>query len=649
MTRDPASYPVIARSFFYPRHLCGKLFALLLLLLSYTSLCAQDSSDIVRTNDFLNIKHFKNVEMAFVPREFNMPADLDTIHFTKGLINRGNIRPHYTGKKILLRFYVSNDSTAIKTFYFFPGFFFSKTTLFRVEDGSIKTLPLISPDIKDNVSFLRFDIPPQDTIELLAEVYPVKTYNNKFAPRLIHPMYLEAYVSLLHNSNGTESLITYIFCGLLIMMILFSLASYFLGGSTEFLFYAAYALFLGFMLFTKPYYNLRSYPKTFFYEAYLDFILQCIGICFYMAFMSRFLETRKNYPFLHKLYKYGIWGLCIVMVLFTWLYYGTDNFFLQNFLENYVTKVVLLWMVLVFIVYTIRNWNDKILRYLFWGNVFFLLFSLISLSLILMPAIRQNLPGLFPSSLIYYEMGIFLELLFFLMALTYKNNMQLIIQTKERERLKMENERKEMEKQLAVMAAHQEERNRISADMHDELGSGMTTIRLMSEIAKNKMKEEVPVEIEKISNSANDLLNKMNAIIWSMNSGNDSVDNLVSYIRAYALEYLEGTHIDCKVNTPDYISNLELSGDKRRNIFLCVKETLNNSLKHSGATKMKIDVEVNSKLKIRISDNGKGFSTDHIRQFGSGLKNIARRMESIGGTFSINGDHGTETVLELPL
>ena len=81
----------------------------------------------------------------------------------------------------------------------------------------------------------------------------------------------------------------------------------------------------------------------------------------------------------------------------------------------------------------------------------------------------------------------------------------------------------------------------------------MTAIRLMSEIARNKMKENTPVEIEKISTSADDVLNKMNAIIWSMNSGNDTVDNLVSYIRSYALEYFESTPIHCKVNTPDNI------------------------------------------------------------------------------------------------
>jgi signal transduction histidine kinase len=202
---------------------------------------------------------------------------------------------------------------------------------------------------------------------------------------------------------------------------------------------------------------------------------------------------------------------------------------------------------------------------------------------------------------------------------------------------------------VAVMQAQQEERQRISADIHDELGSGMTTIRLMSEIAKNKMKENVPVEIEKISNSANEVLNKMNAIVWSMNSSNDTLDSLISYIRAYSIEFFDGTQIECKVNMPEEIPLQEISGDKRRNIFLCVKESLNNALKHSKASRIKIDIEINHKLQIQIADNGAGIEHEKIRRFGNGLKNIERRMKGIGGSYTIANHNGTQTNLELPL
>jgi signal transduction histidine kinase len=145
------------------------------------------------------------------------------------------------------------------------------------------------------------------------------------------------------------------------------------------------------------------------------------------------------------------------------------------------------------------------------------------------------------------------------------------------------------------------------------------------------------------------VLNKMNAIIWSMNSGNDTVDNLISYIRSYAYEYLESTPIECRVNTPENIPDIELTGDKRRNIFLCVKESLNNALKHSHASMITINIDATDHLTITIIDNGPGIDLQKLRQFGNGLKNIARRMESIGGSFTIANDNGTVTTLVLPL
>ncbi|OYW19632.1 MAG: hypothetical protein B7Z54_03350 [Sphingobacteriales bacterium 12-47-4] len=363
--------------------------------------------------------------------------------------------------------------------------------------------------------------------------------------------------------------------------------------------------------------------------------------------MMYFLDTKKAHPFLHRLYKFGILWVLMAILAYTVLYYGTSAYLPVNLVEN-GTKFFLILLAIIFMVYSARHWNDRLLRFLFWGNLLLIVFSVFSQLLILIPALRSN-NSIFYNSLFYYEVGLFLELIFFLVGLTYKNRKQIILQTRERERLKIENERKELEKQMAVMAAHQEERERISADMHDELGSGMTTIRLMSEIAKKKMKQEVPIELEKISQSANDVLNKMNAIIWSMNSGNDTLDNLISYIRAYSIEYFEGTPVQCKVNTPPQIPERQLTGDKRRNIFLCVKESLNNVLKHAQASDVEIDIRINTDLIITITDNGTGIDLAKLREFGNGLKNISQRMAKIGGAFFIENRNGTVTSLVYPL
>ena len=586
-------------------------------------------------------------EGAYLPSSSPLEGSYAGLTF-KGGASLRDIPAKYINHKLILRFYAVNHSDEIDSVWFFPSFFYSSIQLYRIIGNNLRIIPNVKPPFDDSIGYRLLTLGPHDSSAFLAEMDFVKTYTNSIRPRLIHKTHLSTFIFDISSSHLYVNIVTYIFCGLLLMMILFSIANYLQGGSNEFLYYTGYALFLGGMLFTKTYYDLRINNEVFFMEAYLDFIMQCAGIAFYMVFMQKFLSTRSKYPFLNRLYNAGIAGLIVSMLLFSYLYFFTNNFVLLNGVEN-ATKIVLLGMMIVFLIYCVKQWKDKLLRYLFWGNLFYFFFAVFSQVLILLGSAFNNLPAVFNSSLFYYEVGLFLELLFFLAGLSYKNRRQIIEQTRERERLKMENERKEFEKQMAIITAQQEERNRISTDMHDELGSGMTHIRLMSELAKSKMKQNTPIEIEKISQSADDVLNKMNAIIWSMNSRNDSLGNLISYIRAYSTEYLEGTSVKCNVSIPHDIPEKELNGDRRRNIFLCVKETLNNMLKHSGATELSIDILTNGMLTIRIHDNGRGIDLQKIRQFGNGLQNIKRRMESIGGNFEIKNNNGTETILALPL
>jgi two-component system, NarL family, sensor histidine kinase DesK len=619
--------------------------------LSFAEASAQDTlqntyTDISKIG--LKKEIIKTINSTYIRKNQNLETVYADLHFIPGLKYRGTIPNEFVTKKAVLKFNVCNTADSTVGVYFFPGFYYWHIQLYQLLGTSVKKLPSILPKNNDSIGYRLISLPAHDSATLLAELTFVKTYINVIRPRLVNPEFVNSFVADLHSAHNDHDLVTYVFCGLLLMMIFFSIANFLQGSNPEFLYYSAYAFFLGGMLFTKAMYNFRASSINFFLEGYLDFILQASGIMFYMLFMQRFLNTRSKHRFIYSLYNAGIILITISLLSYSYFHYFSNNFTAENLVENF-TKILLLVMTVIFLIYSLRHWKDKLLRYIFWGNLCLFIFSLISLAIVLTNPGFRRLPGIFNSSLFYYEIGLLLELVFFLGGLNQKNRSQIIEQTKEREGLKAENLMKEYEKELAVFKAQQEERERISADMHDELGSGMTAIRLMSEIARNKMKENTPVEIEKISSSANDVLNKMNAIIWSMNSGNDTLDNLISYIRSYSLEYFENTPIQCKVNTPENIPDKELAGDKRRNIFLSVKETLNNAWKHSGASAIAIDIEINHSLAIQIADNGKGIDMQSLRQFGNGLKNITRRMESIGGTFTVKNNNGTVTTLELPL
>ena len=588
-----------------------------------------------------------NMVSGFMPAKTPIEQLPDSL-LKPGFINFGRIPVKMVDKKSVLRFKLTNSADSMIAVYFFPGHNYTTYYLYAFRNGHYEPLPVMMPPIKDSIGYRLIKVPPHDSLTIAGELFFEKTYTNYLRPKLIEEDYLDKFIGDMRHSREDLDIMTYIFCGILLMMIFFSVASFLMNKAKEFMYYSGYAFFLGSMLFTKSIFNAGANKMAFFLESYLDFILQSTGVIFYMLFMKIFLDTRKQFRFLQVFYNFGIGFLLIAIALYSYLHFFTTGYVPEYNVET-ITKYFLLAMVVIFIGYGIRHWDQKLLRFLVWGNLALFVFSLFSQLMITFKIRFPSLPVIFNASLFYYEMGLIIELILFLMGLNYKNRQQIIRQTKERERLRIENQVKEAEKKLAVFKAQQEERNRISLDMHDELGAGMTAIRLMSEIARKKMMGNVPKEIDRISHSANDLLNKMNAIIWSMNSRNDTVDNLVSYIRTYALEYFENSSIIVKISTPDNIPDAELTGDKRRNIFLCVKETLNNVVKHSNATLAHITVECEDMLEIKIHDDGVGIDLQNIRQFGNGLQNISRRMNNIGGSFKIENNHGTLTTFTLPL
>ncbi len=506
-------------------HYLRRIILFTLLLFAGIILSAQNNSGVFCI-DVAGISLYREIRpeisTAFIAKDARPELVYSSAVFKPGSGHKGAVPDNYVTKKALVRFTICNTADTIQNIYFFPGFYFRQIKLFRATPSGLQPLPDIMPAHRERAGYRQITLAAHDSMQVVAELQFVKTYLNKIRPRLVNPDYLNAFINTLHNISWESDMPTYVFSGLLLMMILYSLSVYFQGGRNEFLFYSGYAFFIGFMLFTKALYNYHTEPISYFLEEYLDFILQCLGIIFYMIFMQKFLATKQVHRFLHRLYNLGILLLLISIFLYSFLHYFTDNYTAENLTEN-GTKLLLLVMIIIFMGYSIQHWSIKLFRYLFWGYLLFLLFSLLSLTLIIAPELLP-LNGLAANALIYYKAGLFFELVFFLAGLTYKNRRRIIEETKERETLKAQNMLKEYEKEIAVYKAQQEERERISADMHDELGSGMTAIRLMSEIARNKMQGNTPVEIEKISRSADDVLNKMNAIIWSMNSSNDTLE-----------------------------------------------------------------------------------------------------------------------------
>ncbi|ANE52016.1 hypothetical protein SY85_17445 [Flavisolibacter tropicus] len=215
-------------------------------------------------------------------------------------------------------------------------------------------------------------------------------------------------------------------------------------------------------------------------------------------------------------------------------------------------------------------------------------------------------------------------------------------------RTRLRKQSAEYEKILAVQA----ERQRISSEIHDDIGAGLSALRLLTEITKDKLPEsEAQREVGKIHTSISELSQKMREVIWSLNTDNDNLKNLLYYIQRQAYLLFENSPIRLKVLFPTQdIPEVVIKGEKRRHIYLAVKEALHNCLKHSDAETCYLTMRVEDRiLKIIIVDDGKGFAPIDKWQTGNGLTGMKRRMQQINGFFEIQSKEQTEVRFIIPL
>lgn len=197
------------------------------------------------------------------------------------------------------------------------------------------------------------------------------------------------------------------------------------------------------------------------------------------------------------------------------------------------------------------------------------------------------------------------------------------------------------EAEIKKMKAVELERQRIAHDMHDDLGSGLTAIAYLSQNQKEDSNA-------KIQEKSRELIKNMSELIWSMKSENDSVIELISYVKRYANTYCEENNLDINFTTIINDENLLIGGDVRKNIYLIVKEALHNVVKHSGAKKVEFIFQSTKNIELIIHDNGCGINTENASN-GNGLKNIRNRVEKMNGKVDFSNDKGTKIVVHIPI
>jgi two-component sensor histidine kinase len=196
-------------------------------------------------------------------------------------------------------------------------------------------------------------------------------------------------------------------------------------------------------------------------------------------------------------------------------------------------------------------------------------------------------------------------------------------------------------------------RNRIATDLHDDIGSTLTNISILSELSRQKLaqQEEAGLFLDRIAEEVNSSNQALDDIVWSINTENDTLAQTITRMRRYAAEIFDGANIHYSLHMDEHFAGRKLNMEQRRDSFLIFKEAINNIYKHAQAKNVYIKVWMdNNHLYMNIRDDGKGFDTT-VSTNRNGIKNINHRTEKWKGTIQINSSpgKGTEMLIHFPI
>jgi signal transduction histidine kinase len=206
----------------------------------------------------------------------------------------------------------------------------------------------------------------------------------------------------------------------------------------------------------------------------------------------------------------------------------------------------------------------------------------------------------------------------------------------------------QMEKEHAI----ERDRARIAKDIHDDVGAGLTQITLLTELARRNP-DQTNANLERITQSARNLTKAMDEIVWAVDPQHDTVAGLMDYISAYAEDYLRVANVRCRMDLPVDLPTTHVNAELRYNLFLALKEVLNNIVKHAQATEVRLRLQLEpNAFTLIVEDNGRGLperkngdttTTGSRIGSGSGLVNLEKRLAAVGGRCEIHSEPGRGT------
>lgn len=346
-------------------------------------------------------------------------------------------------------------------------------------------------------------------------------------------------------------------------------------------------------------------------------ILTVLGYCY---FLYAVLEEW------HEKYKFFFNSLKVIMIImcgYCLFAIGAGVFGLQgNIIEEvlpYSSRIILLIMAIVAAYIFFPLMKSQFLRLIRIGSAVYLLIVVLIVITIIAPV---NYFLEFDNIYLFFA-GVFIDIVVFSMAMAYKVR--------------------------SVFTHIMEIKQKISQDLHDDIGASLSSLQIYGTIAEKTFTQnpgKAKEMLEKISVQSKIVLENMSDMVWSMKTGDSNTASLEVKIKNYSVELLEDMNIDFSFHIAPAAEVILKNATARKNILLIIKEAMNNIAKYSKASKADLVIDITGKqLKLQITDNGIGFDIAQKNEVGNGLQHMKNRVLELDGNFVIESVAGTGTTL----
>jgi signal transduction histidine kinase len=488
---------------------------------------------------------------------------------------------------------------------------------------------------------------PHETVRLVVRLREF-TDNYSFSGLVFYdPATLGAEALKSIRTDNANLIVQMLFEGFLLCQLLYVLSQWLIIRRREYLYYLFYItlIWLYFLSKQEPLFGMdilfTRWPPL---RVYIGKSLLILPYFVYFRFVRSFLDIPRDYPRLNR-WIIVMERFLLVYALFDFLFMlFTLNSGVQIRLYSIVFAIVFL-VTIGFIVYLVR-YRQPLIYFILAGSLLVATGHILGLTASYLQYVRHIDLGI-PDIFIFPQAGIVLEVLCFTAGLSYKN--------RKTEKEKIAGQERLIEQLKAnelLQTRMQHIRNKIAQDLHDDIGSTLSSISILSDLAIRGNSGTQSLEtMNEIKDSSLLLMERMDDIVWSINPRNDSLENLLMRIRHFATTLFEAKGIDYTIDIQQHVDEVRLPIEYRQHIYLILKEAINNLVKYAQASQAVIEVSFDQRyLQLCVRDNGCGFEIAGSLR-GNGITGMQRRADLMNARVLIASapGKGTEIRLEVGL